>query len=272
VSETSEDKTRAVSPDSMVALFPMPFVGLDDVMFVELHGETWMEEVEASWVIRDEPNDVGIYGEGHIVFKDEFGGDVVAEIVVEQPLPGMVQLASTSPEPFMETELVMLQQHRSIWRASISAEGKQARRAAKRMMQLFESMIQAGAHGVFLPGAMRLHAPLFVRRNTMDLFDAQALAKLFIGAFHVDEWMRTRGLTAFGLPELETKVDEGLNAAFFRLMDVAANMLYQMGPYPSGAQLQIGHQMFALEEGPAGPEDTDAPINGAFGVMTVARP
>ena len=103
----------------------------------------------------------------------------------------------------------------------------------------------------------------------MELTSPQALTNLFINAWHEDGWMRTRGLTAFGLPELEAPVTRGLNAAYFDLMDVAANMIFQAAPFPTGSQLQIGRGMYTLSAGPSGPEDDEAPINGAFGVLTL---
>jgi hypothetical protein len=52
-------------------------------------------------------------------------------------------------------------------------------------------------------------------------------------------------------------------------MDVAANMIFQGGQFPSDSRLQLGHQTFRLVDGPLGPPDEDVPVNGAFGVQAI---
>lgn len=263
------DETFAADPDTLVVLFPCPwelFAGED---LAEIHAEHWQERATFSITRREDMIDEGILATGEVHFEGE--EHVHAELIVEAPLEGIEQLASTSAEPLTPTEQVMLAQHQSIWRVHIQAGSRLGRRAAKRMSQLMATFIEAGACSAVLPGLMRLHSGRFIRKQTMDLFSPQGVANLFVGAWHEEGWMRTRGLTAFGLPEIETRADGGLNGAYFLLMDVAANMLMQMARYPGGAHLQIGPREYRLIEGPNAPfeQDEDVPHSGHFGVQTV---
>ncbi len=262
---TSDTTTsHAGAPDSIVALIPCPFEWLDPRELIATHGEHWMEELT---VELSDPQDSPPFASGEA--RSHQG--VVARIVIEEPIPELLPFAGLSAVPYSPTEALMLQDHRSVWRITIDGGSpKECRRAAKFASQLFATFVHAGAIGIFLPALGRLHAPRLIQQETTDLFDPRALVTLFVNAFHEGDWMRTRGLTAFHLPEVETPTTGGLNAAFFRLMDVSASMLMQLAPYPSGAGLQIGREICDLTEGPLGLErDEQLPVNGTYGVLTV---
>jgi hypothetical protein len=255
---------QAGAPDSIVALIPCPFELLDPRELTEIHGEHWTERVDFTL---SEPGPEGPLATGTATSPQ----GVVARLVVEEPIPELVAFAGLSAVPYSPTEAIMLQNHQSVWRLTIEGGNPKAgRRAAKFASQLFATFVHAGALGVFMPALARLHAPRLIQQETMDLFDPRALVTLFVNAFHEGDWMRTRGLTAFHLPEVETPTAGGLNAAFFRLMDVSASMLMQLAPYPAGSNLQIGRELCDVAMGPHGIEaDTQLPVNGAFGVLTV---
>ena len=260
---TPRDTTpsRAVTPDHIVVLLPCPWEHFPSDEVEAAHLDTWHEGVQITApTSEDAPGSVHFEGEDH----------VAATLWREPVMPEMAQLASASPEPLSPTEILLMEQHRSLIRAVFPAGQRLGRRAAKRASQWMMSMAEAGAHGAFLPATLQLHSPRFLRLQTMDLFDPQAVAMLFVSAWHEEGWMRSRGLTSFDLPELETPVDGGLNGAYFRIMDVAANMLMQMAPYPSDVDLQIGPSLCRLTQGPRGIErDDQIPINGRRGVQTI---
>jgi len=169
--------------------------------------------------------------------------------------------------------------------------------AAARMLRLMATFTEAGSAGAFVPAIQQLHGSEFVRTQAakcpppgVDAEDpramVQAMVNLFVGAWddtvdsgesdddeQSDEepqpWLMTRGLTSFGLPELETPVNSGFNAAYFRLLDVASGMIMQEAPYPGGAQLQLGPEPFILREGPRGPDDEVVPTSGTFGIFSI---
>ncbi|MFW5968123.1 MAG: hypothetical protein ACOCV2_11425, partial [Persicimonas sp.] len=95
------------------------------------------------------------------------------------------------------------------------------------------------------------------------------LTNLCVHAWHDEDWMTTRGLTAFGMPELQTPIDEGMNAAYFRLMDTAAGMIRQGAAYPDGSDLTIGADTYRLHGERSGPEDDEVPFSGTFGVQSL---
>ena len=263
---TSDDLALLAGPEDLVAAIPCPWLEQDPRAITEAFGEYWHEALELTYTLEANAADPEVLGRGQLRFED----GTLATLILEAPTPELVELSSISPMPFTETELVLLHRHLSSWRVVIPAGRRHGRRAAKRMAQLWSAFIAAGACGVFLPGLVRLHSPGLIKKETMDLSSPQALTNLFINAWHEDGWMRTRGLTPFGLPELETPTGAGLNGAYFCLMDVAANMLFQMAPYPPEAVLQIGPKVYSFEPGPRGPaQDDEVPVCGAFGVMSI---
>ena len=264
--------THSNEVTSLVALMPCPFVSKSTQELEETHAEYWQEEARYTLEQAAQDDESGIFFTGQVSFE----GDerLTLQLIIEEPLEGIETLSATSAEPLSATEIVLLKQHRSIWRVQATAGRKMGRLAAKRVSQVMGTLIDAGASAAFMPGILRLHSTRFLRKQTMDLYSPSELANLFVGAWHDGEgWMRTRGLTAFGLPELETSTKGGMNGAYFLLMDVAANMLFQMAPYPDGAQLQVGPHTYTFISGPMSTqvEDDEVPINGIFGVNTIIK-
>lgn len=233
------------APDSFVLLVPNPW-GDDALDLVrQTHEEVWQQEL------------------GLTVDEAQVDGVAIA-IVRDEPLPELVELAPTSLEPFGASALAMLEQHASIWR--LVAEGGLA--SARSLLKFAGTLVESGASGVFLPNTLRLHSPRAVQRLTMELAPP-ALANFFVSAFDRDEWMRTRGLTALGMPEVETPVAGGLNAAYFRLMDLAAAMIAQGAPFPADSIIDLGSTDARLLDGPQGPDDAEVPVNGLHGVQSL---
>lgn len=253
------------SPNTLVALMVCPWVEQDPQLFAETHVDYWQAGLNIELGPFDTSNNEedAIWSQGTITFDD----GTIAQLIVEPPIPDILELADQCPVPFQATELHALEGHQSLWRVVIETE-QRGRRAASRLIEVMTTFIAAGAAGVFMPSLATLHSPGLLRQQTKGANHPQTICQLCVSAWHEDDWMVTRGLTAFGLPELETPTHKGLNGAYFCLMDVAANMLFQMAPFPPESQLQVGHQMFSLDLGPQGPED-DININGTFGTMTI---
>lgn len=248
--------TSASEPNSFVALFPVPW-DLDGAgLLAEVHGQTWIEEV--SYTLDSD-------GQGRIAF----GNGMQARIDVDEPIPFLAELPGTVQDVFTDTERVLLREHRAIWRVSMDCPKAEGRRRALRFGQIISTFVEAGACGVFMPMTRQLHAPGFVKLQAMELRNIPSLVNLFVTAWDNGSWMGTRGLTAFGLPELETPINEGLNAAYYRLMDVASEMLVLQDSFAPDTRLQLGPKYYVVEPGPRGMHDEETPVCGAFGRQSI---
>lgn len=255
------------TPDSFVGVAPVNW-DIDNIdLLYETHGVHWQEEA----IFRVEPTEsvedleAGIRARGTITLED----GTEATLLVEEPIQELHTLAATSKEPYTPTEVVMLQSHTMAWRFVLKGGSRRCPRAARDFARLALTFIEAGAAGIFMPALATLHSPRFVKYMTMHLHQIDNLANLCVHAWHKDDWMTTRGLTAFGLPEIETPVDEGMNAAYFRLMDVAANMITVNRSFPSDSSLTLGFKNYRIKDGPQGPPDDQIPMSGTFGVQTL---
>jgi hypothetical protein len=255
--------THKATPDSFVGVAPVSW-GLENVdVLRETHALQWQEEV--SFELEPIDDEEGTIARGHVVFEDE----TKVALVVEEPLEKLHTLAGTSKEPYTPTEVIMLKEHTASWRFVVKAGTKRHPHAVRQFAHLASTFVEAGAAGIFMPGIVTLHSPRFIKVITMDLDQPQNIANLCVHAWNADGWMITRGLTAFGLPELETPVDEGMNAAYFRLMDIAAGMIAQNQPFPDESKLTVGHKNYTITEGQEGPTDEEIPFSGTFGVQTI---
>lgn len=260
----------ATTPDHLVVLMPCPWAMISAEALEEIFAEHWQELAHVTWLDESE-QDAEQVACAEVRFESA-NEVVVAKVVVEPPLEGLEQSLSMSVDPLTQAEALLLRDHASLWRIVLPAGKKLGRRAMKRASQLMATFIEAGASAAFLPGVMRLHSARFIKKETMDLHDPQGMTNLFVGAWHADGWMRTRGLTAFELPEIEVRADQGLNAAYFHLMDISANMLMQMARFPSGAELQIGPRTLRIEEADHRFEEAPDPLvpsNGYYGIQRI---
>ncbi|MBA2662510.1 MAG: hypothetical protein H0U74_09470 [Bradymonadaceae bacterium] len=252
------------APNSFVALIPVPWGLSSGPMLGEVHGETWLEV--ADYEVIALASDAAYPGQGQVRFEH----GPAAQIIIEEPIEQLVSMAAMSREPFTAVEAVLLKEHAAIWRVTMLTEREHCLETARRFARIVSTFVEAGAPGVFLPFSLEMHSPGFIKQQAVDLEQLPAVVNLFVAAWNQDKWMMTRGLTVFGLPELETLVDEGLNAAYFCLMDVASAMIAQQDAYPPGSRLQIGPKLYQVAAGPLGPRDEKVPICGAFGVLSIA--
>ncbi len=235
-------------PDDFVVLVANEF-GADAVDYIAAtHAEFWQEELV-------------------IKLGDDVGQielpEMTISLVADPPIPELVELTKTTREPFGGSDLALLERHTQIWRLIGSTQF-----AAWPLVRLASTFIESGASAVFLPGTRHLHSPRAVRHLAMAPA-ADALTNFFVSAFDGEGWMRTRGLTPFRMPEIETQIVDGHNAAYFRLMDVAAAMIANGRPFDEGAALTLGPHAHVLVAGPTGPLRDDLAINGSHGVQTL---
>lgn len=238
------------TPDSIVVLIAAPWGLHATTLVAQTFQEIWVEPIAVT--VEDGSGTFRVDG-------------VTIDWIVEEPIPELAELCGSSYEPYAASEQIMLQQHSDIWR--LVARGTTA--ASTAMLKVMSAFCEAGASGAFLPQTLRLHSPRTIQVLAVDPSSEQALANVFVNAWHTESWMRTRGLTAFGMPEIETPIADGLNGAYFRLMDIAANMLRQNGRFPSGSRIMAGPRVYTLEEGPRGPDDDTIPFAGHFGVQVL---
>jgi len=255
----------AAEPNSFVVLFPVTWEEFETDRLERVHGEQWGESSDWSAESTDDGDTEAIRGRGRIEGPDEQN----AELVVEEPIEELTEVAGTSKEPFQPSELALLEEHDAIWRVVVEGGEERGLENAVWTSQLMKTFVEAGAAGAFLPALVEMHAPGMVTSQTVSIGHIQPVVNLFVSAWDDEDWMMTRGLTAFELPELETVVDSGLNQAFFRLMDVASAMINEREAYPVGADLEVGPDAFEVEEGRQGPEDEQVPFSGHYGVLTL---
>lgn len=260
---TQEEQGRGAAADSLVALVPVCWEELQLDVLAEIHPELWMEALSYQVNVRAESGADATFNLG------EEAAPVTLH--VDEPILELIELRDTVKQPFSPAELLQLEQHRAIWRLTLREVSRAPLERAKLFTRLLSTLVEAGAPAAFFPFCVQLHPGQLIRRLAMTLDEPQALVNLFINAWNDDEWMITRGLTVFGLPELETPIDEGLNAAYFRLMDVAASTLAQKRAYPLGTRLQLGPHTYEVLDGPEGPADKGIAICGAFGRRTLRR-
>lgn len=257
------DTTSPASPDSLVALLPVSWSKDELPLLLEVHPQAWAE------LLRLDPNQstparpVFRIGDGEL--------DNLPSVTVdfEAPIPELNDLVDIAKHPFDATETLQLNRHQAIWRLTLSGLSAQPIEHARAFARLIHTVIEAGAPGVFFPSCFQLHSSQFIRHLSVELNAPQTLVNLFISAFNNDEWMVTRGLTAFGLPELETPTQGGLNGAYFRLLDVATETLLMTTAFRIGTTLWVGGQNFEVQAGPRGPDDQGLPVCGAYGRLAI---
>lgn len=253
------------TPDSFVGVAPTTWKHQNAEAILQTHRQHWHEDIEIALEESGDQEEEGVFATGELMLAN----DTTIALVVEEPLEELMHLIPSSKEPYTPTEAMLIKQHAACWRFVIEDGEERGKDAAKDFAKVSSTLVEAGAGGVFMPGTAALHSPSFIKLVTMDLAHPQSMTNLCVNCWDTEGWMATRGLTAFGLPELETEIDEGANSAYFRLMDIAAGMINQNGPYPTGSKLNVGPQSLTIEEGRQGPEDEKIPISGAFGVLTV---
>ena len=257
----SSDDARA-EPDSFVGVAPTTW-GFDNARNLpEVHASTWQQEIglELEETDGDAPR-----ARGSIEFPDGYE----LTLLLEDPISDLVEMVPTSKEPYTPSDTILIKEHSATWRF-VAPDGAELRKdAAKKFARLCSTFVEAGSAGIFMPGIAALHSPRFIKKITMDLSHPQAITNLCVNCWDEDDWMATRGLTSFGLPELETPIEQGANASYFRLMDIAADMINRGSAYPVGGNLNVGPESLEVEEGRQGPADQQIPIAGTFGVLTV---
>lgn len=255
------------TPDSFVGVAPVNW-GIDNIdLLEETHGIHWQQESTFTLQKSDSQADAeaGILARGKITLED----GVEAQLLVEEPIEELHNLASRSKEPYTPTEVVLLKSHTAAWRFVLKGGTSRNPKAARDFARIASTLVEAGAAGIFMPGLTALHSPRFIKYMTMQLEQAENLANLFVHAWHQDDWMMTRGLTAFGLPELETPTADGMNDAYFRLMDVAANMITINRAFPDDSSLTLGFKNYRIHDEQRGPRDEQVPMSGTFGVQSI---
>lgn len=256
MSETS--KHLRAAPDSFVLLFPVSWEPDNATTLEEVHRTHWREKASYHTVSSE--------GENRVSGVIELPDGVEARFVVESSHDNIAELAPRSKEPFGHSELIRLRDHSAMWRVMLKADAQDPVDSARNAAKIASTFIETGAVGCFMPALAALHSPKLIQTQTRDLTRPDALTNLFVDARDADGWMQTRGLTCFGWPELEIEVTEGLNAAYFHLMDVASSAIQRKGMFPPGSDLDVGPSRFHIEEGGMTPEDEQVPITGSFGV------
>jgi hypothetical protein len=191
---------------------------------------------------------------------------------LEESVPELSDLIGTSPLPFQTNEISALTTHTGTLRIIVEPLETPMATAAF-ALRICRGLVGSGCAGVFLPSIVRLHSPACIESTLAQGNGIESAIKLLLSARDTESWMTTRGLTAFGLPEVETEIVGGaLNSAYFRILDIAAHVLMTGNALPEGTQVHVGPELLQVHEGPRGPGDPMIPFNGHFGVITLALP
>ncbi|MEC9396858.1 MAG: hypothetical protein VX475_04555, partial [Myxococcota bacterium] len=166
--------TFQVSPTHLLVLCPTPFTVRGGEEFEETHAMHWQEVATYTITPREEVGEDGILATGEVRFEGD--EHTVVTIIVEEPLEDVTSLAATSAEPLTAPELILLKEHQAVWRLQVAAGRDKGRLAARRLCQVIATIIEVGACAVFLPSTLRLHAPQFIRMQTMDPYSPEGTA------------------------------------------------------------------------------------------------
>lgn len=235
-------------PDDFMLLICNEFSEGSLGYITETHAEFWQEDLNLSL-------DGGV---GSIDLPE-----AEIRLAVDEPIPEIADFAAQALEPFGASDLAMIQRHTSTWRVVASGPF-----SAWPLVRIASTLVESGASAVFVPRTRQLHSPRAVQRFAMDAAP-DALANFWVSAFDGDGWMRTRGLTAFHMPELITQIKDGHNAAYFRLMDVAAAMIENGRAFDDGASLTLGPNLHTIASAAHHAIEDTVEINGLHGVQTL---
>ena len=205
-----------------------------------------------------------VFADDLVIVGDQFVLDSRVTWSREEPLSDLLDAARGSQPPFAETELLALDAQTAAWKLSIASSKTSDIESMRRLAVCFAS---AGSLALFVPSTMRLFPPSIVKQVASNP-EPNAAVQLLVHAWHNESFMRTRGLTAFGFPEVETDLERGLNAAFFDLMDVATAMIEANRPFRESERLTIGQSLFEVRPGTIEP-DPQSPVSGTFGVIRI---
>ena len=196
----SSDDTRA-EPDAFVGVAPTTW-GFENARSLrDFHASTWQQEIGLEL---EETDGDAHQAKGRIEFPDGYE----LELLLEDPIDELVEMVPTSKEPYTPSETILIKEHSATWRFVAPDGASRGKEAAKYFARISSTFVEAGAAGIFMPGIAALHSPRFIKKVTMDLAHPQALTNLCVHCWDEEGWMATRGLTSFGLPELDTPVDE----------------------------------------------------------------
>ncbi len=251
---------QRAEPDSLIALVPVHWEESQLNILSAVHPDIWAQPLHTNTADSSAPA---------LLSVDDCSAPIT--IHIDDPLPKLVEMTGMAKQPFRPSEVAQLQQHSAIWRLTMNDVSQAPLERARHFARVLTTAVEAGAPGAFLPLCLQIHSPSLLKHLACDFGQPPAMINLYVNAWNDDEWMVTRGLTVFGLPELETPIDSGLNDAYFRLMDVAAAMVAQGHSYPEGSRLQLGPHLYISEEGPKGPGDKMVPICGVYGRTALVK-
>lgn len=183
-------------------------------------------------------------------------------VVKDEPLEALQEIVSLAQPPFAETEAYAVSAQVCSWRLSVEDATVNDLGPLKKVLVCLAA---SGALSFFVPATVRIFSPTFVRQSASDP-SAHTSAHLFVHAWNAGDAMRTRGLTSVGLPELEIGTEEGMNGAFFNLMDAATACLESETPLTIDRTVLIGPRPYTLSNA-TDRTDQISPISGHFGVL-----
>ena len=236
------------TPDSLLVLLPWIDATIDVALLKETHAHIWAETID-------------------VVETDD---TIVLQQVNEQVTLWIGEQDDTltaampfAPEPFVGSEKLRVETHTHV--IHLIANGEPTYPTAL-MTKLVSTFVEMGSAAIFIPMTGRIFPQRWVQRATMTP-DLQATVQIFINAWDDDTTMRTRGLTAFGLPELQLAITEGKNAAFFDLLDISAFMIDRGVAVEVGERVQVGAKFYKAYAVESPTDDPLVPIAGTFGVL-----
>lgn len=126
-----------------------------------------------------------------------------------------------SHPPFAESEQLIAAQHKVSWRVNIESP---TYADARFLVRLMAAITANQSVATLIPSTGRAFPPTFTRQLSAS-DEIESVISFFVHAWTEGTIMRTRGLTAFGFPEVETEITGGKNEAYFNLLDLSASII-----------------------------------------------
>ncbi len=183
--------------------------------------------------------------------------------------PAVEHLAESiahSHPPFAESEQLIAAQHKVSWRLSIESPSYED---ARFIVRLMAAVTANQTVATLIPSTGRAFPPTFTRQLSAS-DEVESIISFFVHAWTEGTTMRTRGLTAFGFPEVETEISGGKNESYFNLLDLSASILLDGMPALSRT-IDLGNSQYELGEMVDPAPDPENPIAGFYGVVKLAK-
>ncbi len=242
--------TDASPPNTLMIVLPTPWTDGFYERVASTYLDIWDRELMRTINAEDTLND----------------GDEKARWIQDPLIEHLLESIQHSHPPFAESEQLIAAQHQVSWRVSVESP---TYADARFLVRLLAAITANQSVATLIPSTGRAFPPTFTRQLSAS-DEIESIISFFVHAWTEGTTMRTRGLTAFGFPEIETEIVGGKNEAYFNLLDLSASILLDGMPSLSRV-IDLGNAQYELGEMIEPRPDPENPIAGSFGVLKLAK-